>query len=75
MAAEGLVGIDVVTQERDVAVQSLQIPPGLFIDPALGGVDFAVLLVMAVLGTMNSGRRAMACFCPGATITGVIALW
>ena len=50
VAAERLVGIDVVTQQRDVAVQSLQIPPGLFIDPALGGVDFAVLLVMAVLG-------------------------
>ena len=48
-ATEGLMGVEIVAQKRDVVVQARQIARGLLVQPAFGGGDFAVLLVVAVL--------------------------
>ena len=69
--AEGLMGIEVIAQQRDL---ERSVAGGVFFQPAFGGGDFAILLGVAVLGVMNSGRNGMAWDWPGATITGVTAL-
>ena len=49
-AAEGLMGIQIVAQQRGVAVQPRKVTGPFLVQPAFAGSDFTVLFVVSVLG-------------------------
>ena len=78
-AAERLMGVEVIAQQGGL---EWSVESAVVFQPTFGGGDFAILLGLAAClpagrscGVINSGRKARACGWPGATMTGVTALW
>ena len=70
--AKRLVAIQIVTQQGRAPRREWPAPA---LQPARAGSELAVLFRLAVLRRDEFRRQGETAFCPGATITGVRAVW